>query len=92
MRPSYVLEHPLLGSRGTVRGRSLGAGGALMTDRSSNAGCLAGGGAFYTLGIIGSWVYFWQQADSFWEYVGAIFQGFVWPAFMVYDLFVALGR
>ena len=54
-----------------------------MSDRSSNAGCLAGGGAFYSLGIFGAWVYFWQQAEGFWEYVGAILQGFVWPAFMV---------
>ena len=85
-----MLEHPLLRSRGTVRGRSLGAGGALMTDRSSNAGCLAGGGAFYTLGIIGSWVYFWQQADSFWGFVLVFFQGLFWPAWMVYEVFSAL--
>ena len=62
-----------------------------MTDRSTNAGCIAGGGAFYSLGIFGAWVSFWQQADGFWEYVGAIFQGLVWPAFMVYDVFQALG-
>ncbi|HVL62314.1 MAG TPA: hypothetical protein VM430_13040 [Microbacterium sp.] len=62
-----------------------------MSDRSTNAGCLAGGGAFYSLGIFGAWVYFWQQAEGFWEYVGAILQGFVWPAFMVYDIFEALG-
>jgi len=57
-----------------------------------STGAAAGGGAIYGLGIFGALFYFWQQADSFWEYVGAIFQGFVWPAFMVYDLFVALGR
>ena len=68
------------------------AGVADMNDRSSNTGCLAGGGAIYGLGIFGAWVYFWQQAEGFWEYVGAILQGFVWPAFMVYDIFEALSR
>jgi hypothetical protein len=57
---------------------------------SSNAGAAAGGGAIYGLGIFGAWVYFWQQAGSFWEYVGAVFQGILWPAFMVFDLLEAL--
>jgi hypothetical protein len=57
---------------------------------SGNAGA-AGGGAFYGLGIIGALVYFWQQADSFWDHLGAIFQGLFWPAFMVYEIFEALG-
>ena len=42
---------------------------------NNNAGAAAGGGAIYGLGIFGAVVYFWQQADSFWEYLGAIFQG-----------------
>ena len=58
---------------------------------NSNA-TAAGGGALYSLGIFGAWVYFWQQADAFLEYVLAIFQGLFWPAFMVYDVFVALAR
>ena len=61
-----------------------------MTDRSTNAGCLAGGGAFYSLGIFGAWVYFWQQADSFWAFVLVLFQGLFWPAWMVYEVFSAL--
>ncbi len=61
-----------------------------MTDRSTNAGCLAGGGAFYSLGIFGAWVYFWQQADGFWEYALAILEGLFWPAWMVYYAFAAL--
>jgi hypothetical protein len=56
---------------------------------SNNAGA-AGGGAIYGLGILGAWVFFWQQADTFWEYLFAILQGVVWPAFMVYDVFSAL--
>jgi hypothetical protein len=58
--------------------------------KNNNAGA-AGGGALYGLGIFGAWVYFWQQADSFWEYLLAILQGLVWPAIMVYDVFSALG-
>ena len=57
---------------------------------SNNAGA-AGGGAIYGLGIFGAWVYYWQQADAFWEYAYAIFQGLFWPAYMVYEAFGALG-
>jgi hypothetical protein len=31
----------------------------------TTTGAAAGSGAVYSLGIIGAWVYFWQQADSF---------------------------
>ena len=54
---------------------------------NNNAGAAAGGGAIYGLGILGAWVWFWQQADTFWEYVFVVFQGLFWPAFMVYDVF-----
>lgn len=56
---------------------------------NSNASA-AGGGALYSLGIFGAWVWFFQQADSFWQYVLAIIQGLLWPAWMVYDVFKAL--
>ena len=56
---------------------------------NSNAGA-AGGGALYGLGIFGAWVWFWQQADGFWEHGLAVLQGIVWPAFMVFDAFKAL--
>ena len=59
-----------------------------MSDNSS--GCL-GGGAAYSLGIFGAWVYFWQQADAFWEYVLVFFQGIFWPAWMVFWAFDFLG-
>jgi hypothetical protein len=52
----------------------------------------AGGGAIYGLGIFGAWVWFFQQANTFWEYVLAVIQGIFWPAFMVYDVFRALAR
>ena len=54
-------------------------------SNSRNAGAAAGGGAIYGLGIFGALVYFWQQADRFWEYLLAVVQGLFWPAFMVYE-------
>ncbi len=57
---------------------------------SSTSGGAAPSGALYGLGIFGAWVYFWQQADGFWWHVLAVLEGFVWPAFMVYDAFAAL--
>jgi hypothetical protein len=50
----------------------------------------ASGGAFYGLAFIGAAVFFWQQADSFWEYVLSILKALVWPAFMIYEVFQAL--
>ena len=61
-----------------------------MTLSSGNS-CAAGGGAIYGLGIFGAFVYFWQQADSFWDHVGSFFQALFWPAFMIYEVFGALG-
>lgn len=58
-----------------------------MSDNRAGA---AGGGAIYGLGIFGAWAFFLQQADSFWEYVLAVLQGVVWPAFLVYDALKAL--
>jgi hypothetical protein len=64
----------------------------VVMSNSRNAGAAAGGGAIYGLGIFGALVYFWQQADRFWEYLLAVVQGLFWPAFMVYEVFKALGR
>jgi hypothetical protein len=61
-----------------------------MSDSNSNRSVAAGGGAIYGLGIIGAWVFFFQRADQFWEFVWAFFQGIFWPAFMVYELFKTL--
>lgn len=58
-----------------------------MSDSTAGA---AGGGAVYGLGIFGAWVWFFQQADAFWGYVLAFFQGVLWPAFMVYEVFSTL--
>ncbi len=61
-----------------------------MGNKNSNAGA-AGSGAIYGLGIFGAWFYFFGQADTFWEFVWAFFQGLFWPAFMVYEVFKVLG-
>lgn len=57
---------------------------------TNSTGAAAGGGAIYGLGIFGALVYYWQQADTFWEYPLAILEGLVWPALMVYQAFSAL--
>lgn len=59
-------------------------------SNSSNAGA-AGGGAIYGLGIFGALVYYWQQADTFWEYAFSLLQALFWPAFMVYEVLQSLG-
>jgi hypothetical protein len=50
-----------------------------------------GGGAVYGLGFIGAAVWFWQQADGFGEHLVGLLKACVWPAFLVYDAFEALG-
>ncbi len=69
-----------------------------MTDpaRSSyrqgrrNQASAGGGNAVYGLGLIGALVFFWQQADSFSQYLLAILKAVVWPAFLVYEAFQGL--
>jgi hypothetical protein len=61
-----------------------------MSERNANVGSVAGGGVIYGLGVIGAWVFFFQQADAFWEFIWAFFQGIFWPAYMVYELFGTL--
>jgi hypothetical protein len=47
-------------------------------------------GAIYALGVLGAWVWFWQQADGFWWHVWAVVQGVFWPAYVVYESLPAL--
>ncbi|HVQ88834.1 MAG TPA: hypothetical protein VMT88_11715 [Actinomycetes bacterium] len=58
--------------------------------KNSNSGAAAGAGAIYGLGMLGALVYFWQQADVWWEYLFSFVQAVLWPAWMVYDLFQVL--
>ncbi len=46
----------------------------------------AGGGAVYGLGLIGSAVYYFQEADGFWPVVLAIPKAIIWPAILAYEL------
>jgi hypothetical protein len=57
---------------------------------ANNTGAAAGGGALYGLGIVGALVWFWQQADGFWEHAFSLVQAVFWPAWMVYRAFDAL--
>ncbi len=69
-----------------------------MTDTEARSGrrraragsCAGAGNAVYGLGWIGALVFYWQQADSFGEYLLAVLKPFVWPAFLVYEAFSAL--
>jgi hypothetical protein len=58
--------------------------------RSPSQASAGGGNAVYGLGLIGAIVFFWQQADSFGEYLLAILKAVVWPAFLVYEAFQGL--
>ena len=59
-------------------------------QRGTRQASAGGGNAVYGLGLIGAPVFFWQQADSFWQYVLAILKALVWPAFLVYEAFQGL--
>ncbi len=56
--------------------------------KSCGEGC---GGAVYGLGILGAAIYFVSTATSFWMGVLGILKSFVWPAFLVYELFSHIG-
>jgi hypothetical protein len=44
----------------------------------------------YGLGLIGAWVYFIGRATTTEERIKGFFKGFVWPAYLVYELFIFL--
>ncbi len=51
-----------------------------------------GSGAVYGIGMIGAWVYYFRRATTFQERIQGFFQGLVWPAFLVYKVFVFLEK
>ncbi len=51
-----------------------------------------GSDAVYGIGMMGAWVYYWKRATTTQERIQAILKGFVWPAFLVYELFVFLEK
>lgn len=54
--------------------------------RSRQGGPGAGGGAVYGLGMIGAMAYFFQSAETGWDYVLAIPKASLWPALLVFKL------
>jgi hypothetical protein len=51
-----------------------------------------GSDTVYAIGVIGAWVYFFKQAATTGERIKAFFKGLIWPAFLVYELFVFLNK
>ncbi len=53
-----------------------------------------GGGSdtVYGIGLIGAWVYYIGRATTTQERIQGFFKGLVWPAFLVYELFVFLNK
>lgn len=51
----------------------------------------ASGGAVYGLGFIGAAIYFISQAATFGAGVVGFLKAIVWPGFLVYEAFKALG-
>lgn len=48
------------------------------------------GGAIYGLGIIGAWVYYFQQAHTFSDVIIGIIKGIFWPSVLVFEVFKLL--
>ena len=46
----------------------------------------------YAVGIIGAWVYYISRATTPQEKMLGFLKGFVWPAFLVYELFKFLEK
>lgn len=53
--------------------------------------CNAPASAVYGVGLIGAAVYFISTATGFWIGVLGFLKALVWPAFLVYEAFKALG-
>jgi hypothetical protein len=52
----------------------------------------SGSSPVYGIGLIGAWVYYFRRAMTNEDRVKAFFKGLVWPAFLVYELFVFLEK
>ncbi len=62
-----------------------------MTYKRNSSGSSQGSGIVYILGFIGAAVYYFEISSGFWPGVIAFLKALVWPAFLVYDVFVYLG-
>jgi hypothetical protein len=61
-------------------------------DVQRRGGPPSGGQPLYGLGMIGAWVYYWKKADTPGDRALGILKGLVWPAFLVYEAYSAIGR
>ncbi len=52
----------------------------------------SGSDAVYGIGLVGAWVYYLRRATTLRQGVEGFFKGLVWPAFLVYELFVFLKK
>ena len=59
----------------------------MKKDVQSNAPA----GAVYGIGLVGAAVYYISTATGFWIGVLGFLKALVWPAFLVYEAFKALG-
>ena len=49
------------------------------------------GGGFWFAGFIASAVYFIGAVDGFWNIILAFLKAIIWPIFLIYRIFEALG-
>jgi hypothetical protein len=56
-------------------------------DKKMNVRVQGGSDTVYALGLIGAWAYYIGRATTPEERVKGFFKAFVWPAFLVYELF-----
>ncbi len=67
-----------------------------LTDQEGEKQVVIRGGggsdAVYGIGLIGAWVYYIGRATTPEERIKGFFKGLVWPAFLVYNLFVFLEK
>ena len=56
-------------------------------SHNGNAGVMGGG---WFLGFVGALIYFLQHASTFWLGIVGFLKAIVWPAYLVYHLFVFL--
>ena len=51
-----------------------------------------GSGNVYGIGMIGAWAYYFKGVTTFRQGVEAFGKGLVWPAYLVYELFMFLNK
>lgn len=54
--------------------------------KSNSKYCSCNGGIYF-FGLLGAVIYYLQTATSFWGGVLGILKSFIWPVFLVYELF-----